>query len=181
MRIDKEFIKDRLEATTGLDISDNTRKREYINLRAVYYKLCKEYTIDSLSKIGGLVGRDHATVLHGLKTFDTLNVYEPKIYAFYTQFKNKYPIESIGLMDDEDLEKHHLLIDEIKHLHKRIIADELKLELMQAKYDDMKAEKHKTSQGKFYMAIEELTDEQKDIAYERFLAMVSMIKSVKVH
>lgn len=45
-----------------------TRKREVVEARQIYFKRAKELTTSSLASIGELVGRDHATVLHGIKT-----------------------------------------------------------------------------------------------------------------
>ena len=36
----------------------------------MYYKLCREYTLHSLNTIGKSVGKNHASVLHGVKLFD---------------------------------------------------------------------------------------------------------------
>lgn len=44
-------------------IQDNVYKR------AVYYAVCRELSDSGLSIIGKSVGKDHATVLHGLKIF----------------------------------------------------------------------------------------------------------------
>lgn len=57
----------------GLDIYRNTRKREYVFARMIYYKLANEVILPrmSLEQIGNGVKRDHATVIHALKSFDT--------------------------------------------------------------------------------------------------------------
>ncbi len=54
------------------DITQKNRSRELVYGRAVYYKLCKNLTSHSLTEIGSLISKDHATVLHGLKVFETL-------------------------------------------------------------------------------------------------------------
>ena len=41
--------------------------REVADARYVYFRRAKKCTKESLFKIGGLVNRDHATVLHGIK------------------------------------------------------------------------------------------------------------------
>ena len=62
MEIKLDFIIDTLQNKTGLDIRKRTQVREYFLTRAIYYKLAKEYTFHSLSKIGAEVGKDNATV-----------------------------------------------------------------------------------------------------------------------
>lgn len=51
----------------SLDIMRNTRKRQYVEARAFYYKLCKDITKSSLTEIGDSVNRNHTSVLHSLR------------------------------------------------------------------------------------------------------------------
>lgn len=60
----QKLIKELVEQYFNLDITKDTRVKEYIDARAIYYKLTKENTHDTLSSIGKSMGRDHATVLH---------------------------------------------------------------------------------------------------------------------
>ena len=55
---------------TFLDVK--SRERDIVYKRAIYYKLAKEFTKEPLYKIGQEVNKDHATVIHGLKTFDNI-------------------------------------------------------------------------------------------------------------
>lgn len=61
-----QSIKEYVNNLYALDIEKNTRKREYVDARTLYYKLCKDLTKCSLTAIGSTVGRDHASVLHAL-------------------------------------------------------------------------------------------------------------------
>jgi len=62
-----ESIREYVNNTYGLDICKDTRKREYVDARTLYYKLCRDLTKCSLTTIGESVGRDHSIVLHSLK------------------------------------------------------------------------------------------------------------------
>jgi len=53
------------------DLKRKTRKREIVDMRYVYYRRAKEMTKASLYKIGDLVGKDHASVIHGIKEATT--------------------------------------------------------------------------------------------------------------
>jgi chromosomal replication initiation ATPase DnaA len=70
-----------------LDIEDITiknRSREMSQARFIYFKLAKKYCrYASLSKIGRVVNRDHATVINGLKKFDAEARYDPYMYDVY--------------------------------------------------------------------------------------------------
>ena len=61
-----QTIKEYVNNLYGLDIVKDTRKREYVDARALYYKLCKDLTKCTLTVIGNSVNRDHASVLHAL-------------------------------------------------------------------------------------------------------------------
>ena len=65
-------IKDAVEEVTGLQINKNTRQREYVMARMYYAYFARHYTLRSLTKVGKEVNRDHATVLHYVKTIKNL-------------------------------------------------------------------------------------------------------------
>ena len=44
-----------------------SRKQDFVFKRAIFYKVCRRLTASSTIWIGAAIGRDHATVLHGLK------------------------------------------------------------------------------------------------------------------
>tara|TARA_R110002049_G_scaffold7587_2_gene43494 strand:+ start:832 stop:1287 length:456 start_codon:yes stop_codon:yes gene_type:complete len=69
--MNKETIKEIVENYFEISISRNTRKRQYVEARAIYFKLCREFTQLSLEQIGKSVNRDHASVLHGVKSINT--------------------------------------------------------------------------------------------------------------
>ena len=69
--MNKETIKEIVENYFEISISRNTRKRQYVEARAIYFKLCREFTQLSLEQIGESVNRDHASVLHGVKSINT--------------------------------------------------------------------------------------------------------------
>jgi hypothetical protein len=58
------LIKEIVEQHYKLNITTKTRKREYVEARAIYFYLTRQYTRMSLSSIGKTMGRDHSTVLH---------------------------------------------------------------------------------------------------------------------
>jgi len=78
-------IKNSVQNTFNTFIDIKSRKREVVYMRAIYYKLCKEFTFESLVKIGKTINKDHATVIHGLKVFD--NVINP---TWEKGYYNKY-------------------------------------------------------------------------------------------
>lgn len=76
-----QFIQEKME----VDLQSNSRKRENVYARAIYFKVTRElFPRKSLDFIGSLVGRDHASVLHGInKVFPMIKLYEPTVYEVY--------------------------------------------------------------------------------------------------
>lgn len=65
-------------------VNSKSRKREIVLARQAAMYLCKQYTTQSVSRIGTVVGgRDHATVLHAIKNVEDLLKTDP-------EFKKKF-------------------------------------------------------------------------------------------
>ena len=63
------------------DIAWNSRNRDYVLARCIFYKLCRKYDPRiSLTDIGKTIGRNHATVYNGLNQFDNLWKYKQDDY-----------------------------------------------------------------------------------------------------
>lgn len=77
-------IKNLCEMKFELKITDRTRKKEYVYARFVYYALCLLH-LPKLTyiEIASSIGYDHASLIHGKKTFDDL--YEQKYFSFYKE------------------------------------------------------------------------------------------------
>lgn len=56
------------------------RKREVVEARQFYFTRARDKTKCSLERIGLLVGKDHATVLHGIKTVNNALLREYEIF-----------------------------------------------------------------------------------------------------
>jgi len=65
----KEYI-----CSEGLDVK--CRKREFVYRRVYLFKYLQQMEGMTLTAIGELFDLDHATVIHGLKTFDNVKLYE---------------------------------------------------------------------------------------------------------
>lgn len=89
-------IKSLIERNFKVKIDTRARQRDIVYARALYFKLCRDMTLESMSKIGKLVNRDHSSVVHGVKLFDeTISVYEPRYERFYRKIKEVAGKETI--------------------------------------------------------------------------------------
>jgi hypothetical protein len=97
--MERETIEKLVTSSTKIDINTKRRQREIVEARALYYKLCKEYTFSTLSQIGKSVGKDHTTVLWGLQNFDNWSSQNVGLRSNYIRLKTKIQT----LLDEQDL------------------------------------------------------------------------------
>ncbi len=84
-------IKDYVDNCAGYDIGTKLRTTEVVSYRTLYFKLAIDTTHYTLKKIGNVVNRDHATVLHSKKLFDELMSNE-----YFKSLEEVYKIEVLG-------------------------------------------------------------------------------------
>lgn len=111
-------IKKVVENNSGLIISKKSRKREYINARAVYYRLCKDLSNESLYNIGKLVNVDHATVLSSLRKENEVKDLDAK--KLYLSCKKK-ALDYLEIVEDNTGNKDEV----IKSLKTKILNAEI--------------------------------------------------------
>jgi hypothetical protein len=123
--LDVQEIKVKVQQLARLKLTRNTRLRRYVYPRAIYFKLCKEFTHSTLVEIGSSVGRDHASVLHGLKVFNVLIMYSESVLQLYTKIKKELLFTSAKdlkrfndrnyykIKYEELLDKHYTLLEKI--------------------------------------------------------------------
>jgi len=85
----EELVKDIVEETYNIKIDEDTRKAEYVEARAIYYKLVRTHTHLPLDRIGRSVGRDNAGVINALKRLDDLLSYDKRLINIYSEFNKR--------------------------------------------------------------------------------------------
>jgi hypothetical protein len=72
-----EIIKEEL----GLDVTQESRKREIIEARALYFYLLKRlFPKRTLQSIGDTLNKNHATIIHSLKNYKMYEEYNSKLF-----------------------------------------------------------------------------------------------------
>ena len=66
-------IKNHIDKIAGFDISNNSRKTEFIKYRSLYSFLCHRYAEDghSFASIARVIKKDDNTIRHSIKTFES--------------------------------------------------------------------------------------------------------------
>ena len=108
-------IKNIIQEESGLDnILKNTRKRNYVDARRIYYHILRNYHYLSLDKIGKLAGnRNHATVLHGLRNVDFLIKSDPDVSNLFNRVSDRV----LNLKSEKQL-----LLEKIDSLEKELLT-----------------------------------------------------------
>lgn len=90
-----ETLQKVIESRLDIKLKKNTRKKEYIFARALFYALAYDGKRFTYTTIGKYMGKDHATVLHSIK-----NVF-PQI-MFHNKYKSVYDELSLIVGDGID-------------------------------------------------------------------------------
>jgi hypothetical protein len=112
---------------TGLDIFRNTRRREYVEARALFTYMLKTYFGCRLSDIQMIYSQNgyeihHATLIHAIKNFEPVYIpfnkplkemYEKSINLFDTKadFKIRYIKNKVDQVPEEKLDEVKYLVD----------------------------------------------------------------------
>ena len=93
--INTKQIRAIVEDNVGFDLTIKGRKRYHSDARALFYKLCREYTNDTFETIGDELNKNYATVLHGVhKVFP---VTDQVLYTSIKQQINSSGRRAIGI------------------------------------------------------------------------------------
>lgn len=142
----QEYVQDQ----TGLDLTTKSRERDYVYARAVYFYLCREHTPFSTKKIGGSLGKDHATVLHAIKNVMPVVLrHEEALTDVCLNFRD----ENKSYIDVKK-KKLDLMLD-----NKKLV---IKNELLTNELNSVK-------NNKFYRLSQNIPEKQEEIAYKMFL------------
>lgn len=84
-----ELIKKLVESEFNLQLKRKTRRREYIEARAMYYMLLREKGRMTVSSISKTLDKNHATILHALKNLHNWMTYDTNIKSIYDTLDEK--------------------------------------------------------------------------------------------
>lgn len=85
-RLDQEYIvKEYWDSYSSLHSVENNRKRRNIVFKYSFFVAARELTSLSLSSIGSMLGKDHATVLHAIRNHSLNYSQDPYYQTIYNQ------------------------------------------------------------------------------------------------
>ncbi len=151
--MNKETLQKLVEEFYELDITRNTRKRNYVEARAMYYKIVRDNTRLSLEAIGKTVNRDHASVFYGIKSLsnwiDTDRTIKARYRLLVEQVEEFKSIATDRNLIKEVDQKLALEFSRLNHRHKELLKENigLALELKKLKEEHSKREQFYTRYG----------------------------------
>lgn len=73
---------------TGVDIKDQSRKRGIVDVKRIFSTMARRKAKHTLEEIGDYLGRDHATIIHHIKTCDDLKQTDKEFNQKYLTIEN---------------------------------------------------------------------------------------------
>ena len=126
--IDINHLKDVVNEVTGQDILENSRVRDVVVARCIFWHILRKRTRMSSTEMGRFVNRDHASVLHGIKTLDNLMSYDNTIVALYDAVVNAFDDAfNVKVDDTKDKDWYIEELVRFKKMNSEIVKTNLKL------------------------------------------------------
>ena len=128
-------VKQIVELVTGVKIIENNRKREVIDARMIYAKILRERGA-SLVSIGMTINKDHTTIIHYLRTMDSLLITDREVIRKYIKSKE------LLLLDEQDLNllNGNDTVSELSRLRETLEISEKKIKLLQDENEKLSRE-----------------------------------------
>jgi|TARA_R100000278_G_C5473180_1_gene165268 hypothetical protein len=117
------IIKQKIDELYELNLAKKCQKRNYLEARGIFCKIAKEQANVTLIKIGEFINKNHATVIHAIKTTNNYLEFEEDLRLKYNLILNNL---NIAEQNFDDLSEN-----ELKTLLKSLIKENnlLKLQL----------------------------------------------------
>jgi chromosomal replication initiation ATPase DnaA len=107
-----EFIESKVLQVTGLDkIRTKSRTHEYVLGRFLFCWFAREYTPYSYADIGAYLGRDHATVLHNIRSCTWEIQYNTALKSKHEDLVIIMESEFINSTEQQDLKERIKLLE----------------------------------------------------------------------
>jgi hypothetical protein len=120
-----EYLVRKVNKISKLDIRKDTREREYVFYRALYYMIAKDLTPYTNTKIANYVNRDHVAVYHAVNNiWPHIVQNEKEIYEQYIRIVNNISVKQFNHIKRKQAELALGLVEEKLKKIKQIINNQ---------------------------------------------------------
>ena len=123
-----------VSSIVGVDILKNTRERRHVTARAIFYKIYKDLEGWTLSDIGRMFDKNHATVLHGISAIEAYMETEPELALLYNRCLSLYK----GEPTVEDAISREELVNKVSQLDTKIVDLNAYIADLKGQIEDLK-------------------------------------------
>ena len=123
-----------VSSIVGVDILKNTRERRHVTGRAIFYKIYKDLEGWTLSDIGRIFDKNHATVLHNISTIEAYMETEPELASLYNRCLSLYK----GEPTIEDSISREELVNKVSQLDTKIVDLNAYIADLKGQIEDLK-------------------------------------------
>jgi hypothetical protein len=123
-----------VSSIVGVDILKNTRERRHVTGRAIFYKIYKDLEGWTLSDIGRMFDKNHATVLHNISTIEAYMETEPELASLYNRCLSLYK----GEPTIEDSISREELVNKVSQLDTKIVDLNAYIADLKGQIEDLK-------------------------------------------
>lgn len=153
-----ERFKKIIELETGINVDIVSRKRNFVEIRALYYKILRDILGMTLQSIADTVNKDHATILHSIKNFDIWASYSEDLRRNYNNVMHMIHHYEYDAVDNSELSKlryNNILLDmKVKELTDHITS--------------------MRSVSRLHELVDRIPAEKEELMFERISAIVRM-------
>lgn len=160
---------------TDLYKNRKSRKREHVEARSLYFKLMRDLTNMSLSSIAKTLEKDHALVIHAIKSYETYSIYEEYLPKAYDYIVQEVPYDSVSVKDESIKIKYREAIDKLEKATLRTVE----LEQENANLKAIASTKDSSIDADLLEAVKMIPESQLINAIPRITAMAKMMQSAK--
>ena len=122
MNTDFDILRDITQEVCKADPMKETREREAVYARMIMYKVLKSFHKHTVTAIGRMFGKHHATILHSIKQFDNMVIYDDWLSNRFHCVMSEYTKE-ISLQNEiiADVHMKNKILESKVKMQKRII------------------------------------------------------------
>jgi hypothetical protein len=122
MNTDFDILREITQEICKIDPMKETRDREVVYARMIMYKVLKSFHKHTVTAIGRMFGKHHATILHSIKQFDNMVIYDDWLSNRFHCVMSEYTKE-ISLQNEviADVHLRNKILESKVNMQKRII------------------------------------------------------------